>query len=303
MPRVDGRLLALTVATVLFTGPVLAQDQPETPTTAERPRHQDSARQADGDAPAPSMSPLLPDGMTLDEVLDLAAAPPPAHFPDPVPDDQIYRFTLVEQLAYRFGSGESRDHLGWEAQGWLGGDFNRFWWKTEGEAVFEGQDAGETETDLLYARLVTPFWNLQFGVQYANEWRAGDYDDRWSGVVGVQGMAPFLFELDTSLYVSTDADVTLALEVEYDLRLTQRLVLQPRTELGLAAQDIPERELGAGPTDIALDLRLRHEIKREFAPYVGLSYRLLLGETGNIAEAEGRDTSELYYLAGLRFAF
>ncbi len=194
-------------------------------------------------------------------------------------------------------------HLGWEAWGWIGGDFNKFWWKNEGEAVFEGPDEGETETDLLYSRPVTPFWSFQIGVQYANEWTADDYEDRWSGVIAFQGVAPLEVELDASLYVSEDSDATVELEAEYDLRITQRLVLQPRAEIGIAAQDIPERNLGAGITDTDLDLRLRYEIKREFAPYIGIRCRFLVGETGNIAEASGTDTEQLFFLAGLRFAF
>ncbi|NQV36287.1 MAG: copper resistance protein B, partial [Phycisphaeraceae bacterium] len=164
-------------------------------------------------------------------------------------------------------------------------------------------DEGETETDFLYARLITPFWNFQVGAQYANEWAVDDYGDRWSGVIALQGLAPYKFELDHSLYLSEDGDVTFAFEGEYNVRITQRLVLQPRAELGFAAQDIPKRRLGAGMTDANLDLRLRYEILREMAPYVGLRYRLLVGETDDIAERAGRDSEQVYVLGGLRFAF
>ena len=173
----------------------------------------------------------------------------------------------------------------------------------EGEAVFEGDDEGETETDLLYSRLVTPFWNAQIGVQYANGWTRDDYEDRWSGVIGLQGMAPYMFEIDASLYVSEDGDATAEFEAEYDLRITQRLVLQPRAELAFAAQDIPERDIGAGITDAVADLRLRYEIKREFAPYIGVRYRTLVGETDNNAEAAGADSEQVFFMAGILFAF
>ncbi len=182
-------------------------------------------------------------------------------------------FTLFEQLEYRFATDDRRDRLGWDAQGWMGGDFNKFWWKNEGEALFDGADEGETETDLLYSRLITPFWNFQLGAQYANEWQPDNYEDRWSGVIALEGLAPYKFELDNSLYISEHGDLTFALEAEYDIRITQRLVLQPRAELSFAFQDIPERELGAGMTDVTLDLRLRYEIKREFAPYIGVRYQ------------------------------
>ena len=212
-------------------------------------------------------------------------------------------FTLFEQLEYRVATDDTPDHLGWKAQGWIGGDFNKFWWKNEGEAIFDGPDEGETETDLLYSRLITPFWDFQVGVQYANDWHSNDYEDRWSGVIALQGMAPYKFELDNSVYISEYGDITFEIEAEYDLRITQRLVLQPRAEMGFAFQDIPGRSLGAGMTDVKLDLRLRYEIKREFAPYFGVRSRFLVGETDNIAEARGEDSEQFFFLAGLRFAF
>ena len=274
----------------------------EMPSTAERPDHGESARRHEGEPPPDPGTPPLPEGMSLDDVLERAAQPPPEHFPDPVPDDALRMFALVEQLEYRLADG-GRDRLGWEAQGWIGYDLDRFWWKSEGEAVFDGPDEGESETDLLYSRLITPFWSAQVGVQYAVEWEPGDTSDRWSGVLALQGLAPGRVELDASLYVSEDGDATAEVEAEYNLRITQRLVLQPRAELGFAAQDVEERGLGAGITDASLDLRLRYEVRRELAPYLGVRYRLLLGETGNLARDAGIDTEQLFFFAGLRVAF
>jgi len=293
---------AITTA-ILLCSLASAGDNAGMPSTADRPSHQESARQRRGATPPDIESPPLPEGMTLNEVLERAASPPPENYPATVPDDKLYAFLLFEKLEYRFADDATRDQLGWEAQGWIGGDFNKIWVKNEGEAVFDGPDEGETETDLLYSRLITPFWNLQIGAQYANEWTTDEYEDRWSGVVALQGLAPYKFELDNSLYISEDGDVTLEVEGEYDLRITQRLVLQPRAELGFAAQDISERDLGAGMTDGIVDLRLRYEIKREFAPYVGMRYQFLVGETDNLAEAAGKDTEQVFFLAGLRFAF
>ena len=119
----------------------------------------------------------------------------------------------------------------------------------------------------------------------------------------MQGLAPYKFELDNSLYLSEDGDFTFAFEAEYSIRITQRLVLQPRAELGFAFQDVPERDLAAGMTNAKLDLRLRHEVEREFAPYIGVRYQTLLGQTDNAAEAVGEDSEQLFGLAGVRFAF
>ncbi|MFO7581010.1 copper resistance protein B [Guyparkeria sp.] len=272
------------------------------PTTTERPRHQQSASRHEG-SPPPAVDPRsIPEGMTLDEVLELAASPPPASYPAAVADNAFYTFTLFEQLEYRVRSGGGNP-LGWSAQGWIGRDFDKFRWKSEGQAIFEGRDEGESGTDLLYSRLISPFWDFQIGARYANEWTGnGNYEDTWSGAIGLQGLAPYMFELDSTLYVSEHGDVFLGFEAEYHVRITQRLVLQPRTELSLYAQDIPEMGIGAGLSDLSLDLRLRYEIKREFAPYLGIRFEYLVGETGNLAEAAGLDASSVFYLAGLRFA-
>lgn len=290
---------------LMFAAPAWAQEVSDMPRTANRPLHGESAAEHQKSAPrAPENEPAIPAGMTLDEVFEFSESPPPGNFPVPIPDDKFYAFTLFDQLEYRAASDDATaDHLGWDAQGWIGGDFNRFWWKNESEAAFDGPDEGETETDLLYSRLITPFWYTQVGAQYANEWNQDDYADRWSGVIALQGLAPYKFEFDNSLYISEGGDITLGIEAEYDLRITQRLVLQPRGQVGFAFQDVAERRLGAGMTDVKLDLRLRYEIKREFAPYIGVRYQTLVGETDNIAEADGEDTEQLFFLVGLRTAF
>jgi copper resistance protein B len=293
----------MAIAVIMQSGLGFAQEKKETPLTSDRDGHQESAREHHGGSSSDMKTPPLPEGMSLDDVLVYAQNPPPDHFPVTLQDDRVYVFTFFEKLEYRIADDDTPDHIGWEAQGWVGKDFHKFWWKHEGEAVFEGPDNGETETDLLYSRLVTPFWNFQVGVQYANEWHTDDYEDRWSGVLAFQGLAPYKFELDNALYVSENGDVTFACEAEYDLRISQRLVLQPLAEMHFAAQDISERDLGAGITDVNLDLRLRYEIKREFAPYVGIRYRFLAGETADIAEKSGADTTQLFFMAGIRFAF
>lgn len=278
-----------------------AQDKMDMPNTATRPMHTESEQLAEPST-RPVFSPPLPEGLTLEQTLDRAASAPPKDFPQPVPDDKFRAFLLIQQLEYGFGH-DADDKLGWRAQGWVGYDYDKLWLRTEGKAIFEGSDHGESENDLLYSRLMTPFWYAQAGVQYANEWDGGDYTDRWSGVLAVQGLAPGMFDVETSLYVSQDADVTLRFEAEYDLRLTQRLVLQPRTELRFAAQDVPERNLGAGLTNADVELRLRYEIKREFAPYIGVGYHRLVGETSSLARAAGSDPEELLLFVGLRLAF
>lgn len=305
MSRPSARFMATMIIAALLSGPAFGQhdqESEEVPNTADLPDHQESAQQHQG-APPDLEVPPLPEGMTLDEVFDYAASEPPEHFPEPVFDDQLFGFILFDQFEYRVTDDRPADHLGWEADVWFGSDINKFWWKSEGEAILQGNDEGGSENDFLYSRIFSPFWSIQTGMQYANEWTSGDYEDRWSYVLALQGVAPYQFELDSSLYVSEHGDLTVKVEGEYDLRITQRLLLQPRAALGFAAQDIAERNLGSGFTAADLDLRLRYGIRRDFAPYVGVRYQFLLGETEDIAVAGGDKAEQWLLLMGLRFAF
>ena len=175
--------------------------------------------------------------------------------------------------------------------------------KAEGEAGFESPDEGETETDVLYSYLVTPFWSAQAGVQYANAWEPDAYDDTYSLALAVQGLAPGLFEVDASAFLSDDADVSFRLTTSYDVRITQRLVLQPRAEVRLEAQDNRDRGTGAGLSTTDLGLRLRYEVRREVAPYAGLRYTFASGNTADFIEADGGSADRFELVAGLRLSF
>lgn len=301
MLNLKWNLSLICVSCLAIALSALGQDKTSMPNTATRPMHNESAHQSH-ETTQPVDSPPLPEGMTLQEALDYAAKGHPPDFPPPIMDDPLRAYLIFQQLEYGVGN-DVPDQLRWRAQAWVGYDYDKLWLRTEGSAVFEGDNSGETENDLLYARLITPFWYAQIGVQYANEWEDSDYTDRWSGVLAIQGVAPGMFEIESSLYLSDDADLTLRFEAEYDLRLTQRLVLQPRTEMRFAAQDIPDREIGAGMTNLDVELRLRYEIKREFAPYIGVGYHRIVGESAGLARVAGIDPEEIRVFAGLRLAF
>jgi len=122
-------------------------------------------------------------------------------------------------------------------------------------------------------------------------------------VIGVQGLAPFLFEIDTALFLSNKGDLTARIEGELDQRITQRLILQPRVEVNLAAQDIPELGIGAGVDNLEAGIRLRYEFAREFAPYIGVEQEWKLGGSRDFARAAGEDSSVTNYVVGIRFWF
>lgn len=185
----------------------------------------------------------------------------------------------------------------WDIQGYYGGPTERLWFKSEGEGAF-GTAPDEAEVQALYAKAFAPFWDFQTGIRHDI---AGP--DTTHAVVGVQGLAPYLFEIDAAVFVSHRGDVTARIEAEVDQRITQRLILQPRLEANLSAQDVPELGIGAGLDQIEVGARLRYEIRREFAPYIGIEQSWRTGRSATLARARGEDSSATSFIAGIRFWF
>ncbi|TVV76311.1 copper resistance protein B [Sphingomonas solaris] len=197
---------------------------------------------------------------------------------------------------------EGREGYRWDGEGWFGGDIDRLTIKTEGEASFgrtPGSNVEAAEAQALWSHAIDPYWNLQSGVRV--DVQPGP--SRAYATLGFEGLAPYWFEVEGAVFLSDRGDVLARLEAYYDQRLTQRLVLQPRAELNFAAQDVPENEMGSGLVNAELGLRLRYEITREFAPYVGVSWDRKAGDTARYARANGERASEASFVAGVRFWF
>lgn len=204
---------------------------------------------------------------------------------------------LIDTLEAGFGDDEKS--YSWNAQGWTGGDINRFWWKTEGEGAFDGK-LHDAEVQALYSRAVAPFWDVQAGVR--QDFRP-DGDAATHLTVGVQGVAPYWFEMSAAAFLSTKGDLTARAEAEYDQRLTRKWILQPAVELAMAAGDIPELEIGSGLTSVTAGLRLRYEIRKEFAPYVGIEWSRSFGDTADYARARGDDADATRLVVGIKAWF
>ena len=200
---------------------------------------------------------------------------------------------MVDRAEVQIADGEETGV--WDADAWYGGDTDKLWLKSEGEYAFDTDDFEEAEAQLLWSHAISRYFDLQTGVRY-------DFEPEGlaHAVLGFQGLAPYWFEIDGAVYLSEEGDLTADFEAEYDLRLTQRLILQPRIEAGFAAEDIPERELGAGLTDLTAGLRLRYEIRREVAPYIGVEYSNAFGGTADFIEATGGDPDETRFVIGIR---
>lgn len=202
-------------------------------------------------------------------------------------------FNLAEYQAR-----QGRDGYRWDGEAWFGGDIHRLTIKTEGEGAFrEGVETAEIQA--LYSRAIGPYFNLQAGVRHDFQ----PSPTRTYATIGIEGLAPYWFEVEAAAFLSNKGDLLGRLEGYYDQRLTQRLVLQPRVELNLAAQDVPENRIGAGLVDAELGLRLRYEITRQFAPYVGISYEAKTGRTADFARADGQDPATTSFVAGVRLWF
>lgn len=191
-----------------------------------------------------------------------------------------------------------KDSYRWEGEAWFGGDINRLTLKSEGEGV-SGEGLDRAELQALYSRSVSPFFDLQAGVRHDFEPKPS----RTYATVGFEGLAPYWFEVSGAAFLSNKGDLSARFEGYYDQRLTQRLILQPRAELNLAASNDRATGVGSGLSDVELGLRLRYEIRREFAPYVGVTYDRKFGKTADYARAAGEDVEDARVVLGLRAWF
>lgn len=212
----------------------------------------------------------------------------------PIHDNKFYAFVSADRLEYRwFDGGEA---FLWDVKAWAGRDYNKLYVETEGEWSEQESTVEAAQIELLYGRAFAPFWNLRAGLRHDTE----PHPCRTFAALGIMGLAPQWFETDLNAYLSEDGDLYVALETEYDFLITQRLILQPRLETELAAQDVPEYGTGAGFTHLELGLRLRYEISRKFAPYIGVSFESALGKTANNIESSGGDPDTTSLVAGIK---
>lgn len=237
----------------------------------------------------------------LRPTLEAASEANKEDWPSPVDDTQVFWLLLIDQLEYR--GNEGSDTFNWDALSWVGGDYKRLWIETEGEVGIPGDEGGDAELQVLYGQLVAPFWDFQAGVRYDQLFGPGPDRGRAFAVVGIQGLAPYLFEVDASLFISEDGDISARLDTEYSLLLTQRLILQPEFEINVAAQTVEDFGVGSGLNDIELGLRLRYEFSRQFAPYVGVSWTRRFGDTADFAREEGERVGDFAFVSGLRLLF
>jgi copper resistance protein B len=214
--------------------------------------------------------------------------------------DPLISMVSINQLEQRLNhdaQSNDRDISNWNAEVWLGKNLDKLWLKTEGEFV-DGQRE-ESELQVLYSRAIAPYWDLQTG------WR-GDFNpeqnQHWFAV-GLQGLAPYFFEIDSALFFGKGGQTALRIDAEYELMFTQKLILSPELETTVYSRNAPRHEQGSGLAKIDAGLRLRYEIRHEFAPYIGINWAKKYGNTADISRRNGGDIETLQWLAGIKVWF
>jgi len=210
-------------------------------------------------------------------------------------DDPVLTKVMIGQFETRNTGGP--DPVVLEAQGWIGKDLHKLWVKADVEQV--SGETEESELQFLYSRAVAPYWDFQIG------WR---HDERptpnrdWLAI-GFLGLAPYFFEIDAAAFIGENGRTALRLEAEYEMLFTQKLILTPEIELNFYGKDDPAVNTGSGLSDMELGLRLRYEIRREFAPYIGVNWTKKYGDTADFIRTSGGDTSDAQFVAGIRAWF
>lgn len=226
---------------------------------------------------------------------DRAAAFPPGmhgHELHGSPVNSYFLFNRLEASGADSGGGQA-----WEATGWIGGDVDRLWLRSEGE-----RENGKTESadfELLYGHAISPWWDFVAGVR--QDFKPGEAQT--FAAIGVQGLAPQKFEVSAMAYLGERGQTAARLEAEYELLLTNRWVLQPLVEVELFGKDDPLRHVGAGLSTAEVGLRLRYEITRQFAPYVGVVHEHAFGGTADYRRAHFEKADETRLVVGLRAWF
>lgn len=210
-------------------------------------------------------------------------------------DDPIITKVMIDQLEKRITDGE--DPLVLEGMVSIGKDLNKLVIKADVEQV--NGETEELEIQALYSRAIDPYWDFQIGVRQDQKPKQ---NKDWLAL-GFQGVAPYWFEIDTSLFFGESSQIGLRFEAEYEWMITQRLVLSPEIEVNLHSKDDAATGIGAGLSDTQVGLRLRYEIKREFAPYIGINWNKKYGNTATFAKNDGEKVSDTQFVVGVRAWF
>lgn len=247
----------------------------------------------------------IPPAHTETPIAHISHGSPQPDWPSPVMDEENHSFFLADVLEYRpkFGGEGSNNDYRWDIEGWYGGDFNRLWFKSEGQRDTAFKADYDIDSQLLYGRFIQQYYDFQVGGRLETQSFRGRNVTRGLAVIGLQGLVPYHYEIQPALFMSQDGDISARLTATKDLSLSQRLILQARFETNAAIQRVRKFTTGSGLNNLELGFRLRYEIRREFAPYVGISLDRSFGDTATLVRDEGGNPSQIRFVVGVRAWF
>ncbi len=229
---------------------------------------------------------------------------PGSDWPDPVNDEENHLFTLFDLLEYRPKEGaELRDGFRWDMEGWYGGDYNRLWFKSEGQSDTAFKADYDVDFQLLYGRFIQQYYDFQIGARVETQAYRQSNVTRGLFAIGIEGLVPYDYDIEATLFVAQDGAVSGRLTLTKDLLLTQRLIAQLRFEGNVAVQRVVAFTTGSGLNDLEFGFRLRYEVWREFAPYVGVSLDKSFGDTATLVREQGGVPSQVRFVTGIRLWF
>ncbi|MGI8544898.1 MAG: copper resistance protein B, partial [Aridibacter sp.] len=284
-----------------------------TPTPTPTPKKMDMDMPMDKDSDSHQEHKMdMPSDMKMDEEKPTSETeledypfplpPPGKDFPSPIEDSRNHSFVLFELLEYQ-ATANSKNALNWDMIGWYGGDYNRFWFRSEGEIEQASKSSGDVEFQGLYGRMIAPFYDFQVGLRYDQKWEGGERNSRFHAVVGLVGLVPYEYEVEPLMFISNKGDVSFRFTGVKDILINQRTIFEGRFETNIAVQKVPKFGVGAGLNDMEFGIRIRREISREFASYIGVSYKRLFSGTADFARLEGGRADKLSLVAGVRLWF
>ncbi|EJM26817.1 copper resistance protein B [Pseudomonas sp. GM25] len=218
-----------------------------------------------------------------------------SHAGHQVHDSAINTYFLADKLEWQ--NADDASTLAWDLSGWIGGDIDRLWLRSEGER--SNGKTEDAEIQALWGHAISPWWDVVSGVR--QDFKPGA-PQTWAAF-GLQGMALYNFEAEATAFLGENGQSAVRLEGDYDILLTNRLILQPTAELNVYGKNDPQRGIGSGLANTEAGLRLRYEIRREFAPYIGVTWNRTYGRTADYAQEEGEDRSEARLVLGVRLWF
>lgn len=320
----------LLLMTAIFTIGVIAlkvgaQDMPGMPMPTPKATPKPSPKQTPSPTPKPSPTPMemlmdtpkpiitpspapmqiempSPSPTPLAEQQTLPNLKPDKDFGEPVADNERYGSIFFDVLEFRPGKGGDSDFR-WDIEGGYGTDKNRFFYKSEGERNTAFKADYDIDLQLLYSRMISPYFNFQTGVRFETQTFRGANVTRPQVVVGFEGLAPYFIELESGIFIDPKGNVSGRLSLTKDILFTNRLIMQTRFETNAAIQRVERFTTGKGLNNIELGFRFRYEIRRKFAPYLGVSFDRSFFETANLVRQEGGDPSQIRLTAGVRMFF